>query len=54
MDVLVTILAIEAATDSFYVFSEPKGAFANGGYNAYAMGMESERVLYALGACIRY
>ena len=42
------ILEIGAAIDGFYILTELKRAFANGGYNAYTMGMEPECVLYGL------
>lgn len=48
LEVPVVILAIGAAIDSFYILTELKRAFANGGYNAYTMGMEPECVLYGL------
>lgn len=48
LDVPVVILAIEPAIDSFYILTELKKAFANGGYNAYTVGMEPECVLYGL------
>ncbi|MDE7423854.1 MAG: S8 family serine peptidase [Lachnospiraceae bacterium] len=48
LEVPVVILAIEAAIDSFYILTELKRDFANGGYNAYTMGMEPECVLYGL------
>lgn len=48
LEVPVVILAIEASIDSFYVLTELKRTFANGGYNAYTIGMEPECVLYAL------
>lgn len=48
LEVPVVMLAIEATIDSFYVLTELKMAFANGGYNAYTIGMEPECVLYAL------
>lgn len=48
LDVPVVILAIEPAIDSFYILTELKKAFADGGYNAYTVGMEPECVLYGL------
>lgn len=48
LGVPVVILAIEAEIDCFYILTELKGAFASGGYNAYAIGMEPECVLYGL------
>lgn len=48
LEVPVVILAIETTIDSFYILSELKRAFANGGYNAYTVGMEPECVLYGL------
>lgn len=48
LEVPVVILAIEAAIDSFYILTELKSDFANGGYNAYTIGMEPESVLYGL------
>lgn len=48
LEVPVVILTIGAAIDSFYILTELKRAFANGGYNAYTMGMEPEYVLYGL------
>lgn len=48
LEVPVVILAIEDKIDKFYVLTELKRAFANNGYNAYAIGMEPECVLYAL------
>lgn len=48
LEVPVVILAVEEAIDKFYVLTELKRAFANGGYNAYTIGMEPECVLYAL------
>ncbi len=48
LEVPVVILAVEAAIDSFYILTELKKAFANNGYNAYAIGMEPESILYAL------
>lgn len=48
LEVPVVILTVEAAMDKFYVLTELKRAFANGGYNAYTIGMEPECVLYAL------
>lgn len=48
LEVPVVILAVEDAIDKFYVLTELKMAFANGGYNAYTIGMEPECVLYAL------
>lgn len=48
LEVPVVILAVEDNIDKFYVLTELKRAFANSGYNAYAIGMEPECVLYAL------
>ena len=48
LEVPVVILATESAIDSIYILTELKRAFANGGYNAYTIGMEPECVLYAL------
>lgn len=48
LEVPVVILAVEDKIDKFYVLTELKRAFANSGYNAYAIGMEPECVLYAL------
>lgn len=48
LEVPVVILTIEAAIDSFYILTELKRMFANGGYNAYTIGMEPECVLYGL------
>lgn len=48
LEVPVIILAIEAAIDGFYILTELKKVFANGGYNAYTIGMEPECVLYGL------
>lgn len=48
LEVPVVILAIEAVIDSFYILTELRKAFANGGYNAYTIGMEPECVLYGL------
>ena len=48
LEVPVVILAVEDVIDKFYVLTELKRAFANGGYNAYTIGMEPESVLYAL------
>lgn len=48
LEVPVVVLAIEAAIDCFYILTELKEAFASGGYNAYAIGMEPECVLYGL------
>lgn len=48
LEVPVVILAVEDAIDKFYILTELKRAFANGGYNAYTIGMEPECVLYAL------
>lgn len=48
LEVPVVILAVEDVIDKFYILTELKRAFANGGYNAYAIGMEPECVLYAL------
>ena len=48
LEVPVVILEIGAAIDGFYILTELKRAFANGGYNAYTMGMEPECVLYGL------
>lgn len=48
LEVPVVILAVEDVIDKFYVLTELKRAFANGGYNAYTIGMEPECVLYAL------
>ena len=48
LEVPIVILAVEDAIDKFYVLTELKKAFANGGYNAYTIGMEPESVLYAL------
>lgn len=48
LEVPVVILSIEAVLDSFYILTELRKAFANGGYNAYTMGMEPECVLYGL------
>lgn len=48
LDVPIVILAIGDMVDSFYILSELKRAFANGGYNAYTVGMEPECVLYGL------
>lgn len=42
------ILAIGTTIDSFYILTELKKAFANSGYNAYAVRMEPECVLYGL------
>ena len=39
---------MEDVIDKFYILTELKRAFANGGYNAYTIGMEPECVLYAL------
>lgn len=47
-EVPLVVLATEAVIDSIYILAELKRAFANGGYNAYTMGMEPECVLYAL------
>ncbi len=51
------ILAVEDVIDKFYILTELKRAFANGGYNAYTIGMEPECIIciriYA-GASIRY
>ena len=48
LEVPVVILTIEAAIDCFYILTELKKAFADGGYNAYTIGMEPECVLYGL------
>lgn len=48
LEVPVVILTVEDKIDKFYVLTELKRAFANSGYNAYAIGMEPECVLYAL------
>ena len=48
LDVPIVILAIETTIDSFYILTELKKMFANGGYNAYTVGMEPECVLYGL------
>ena len=48
LEVPVVILAVEDVIDKFYILTELKRAFANGGYNAYTIGMEPECVLYAL------
>lgn len=48
LEVPIVILSVEDAIDKFYVLTELKKAFANGGYNAYTIGMEPECVLYAL------
>lgn len=48
LDIPMVILAVETAIDDFYVLTELKRAFANGGYNACVIGMEPECVLYAL------
>lgn len=48
LEVPVVILAIDTAIDSFYILTELRKAFANGGYNAYTIGMEPECVLYGL------
>jgi len=48
LDVPVVILTIKAEMDSFFILTELRRAFANGGYNAYTIGMEPECVLYAL------
>lgn len=48
LEVPVMILAIETVLDSFYILTELRKAFANGGYNAYTIGMEPECVLYGL------
>ena len=48
LEVPVVILEIGAAIDGFYILTELKMVFANGGYNAYTMGMEPECVLYGL------
>ena len=48
MEVPIVILAIEAVIDRFYILTELRKAFADGGYNAYTMGMEPECVLYGL------
>lgn len=48
LEVPVVILAIETAIDSFYILTELRKVFANGGYNAYTIGMEPECVLYGL------
>ncbi len=48
LEIPVVILAVEDSIDKFYVLTELKRAFANGGYNAYTIGMEPESVLYAL------
>lgn len=48
LEVPVVILAVEDKIDKYYVLTELKRAFANSGYNAYAIGMEPECVLYAL------
>lgn len=44
----VVILEIEAVIDTSYMLTELRKAFANGGYNAYTIGMEPECVLYGL------
>ena len=48
LDVPIVILAIETTIDSFYILTELKKMFANGGYNAYTVGMEPECVQYGL------
>lgn len=48
LEVPVVLLAIEAVLDRFYILTELRKAFADGGYNAYTMGMEPECVLYGL------
>ncbi|GFI22993.1 subtilisin BL [Lachnospiraceae bacterium] len=48
LEVPIVILAVEDVIDKFYVLTELKSAFANGGYNAYTIEMEPECVLYAL------
>lgn len=48
LEIPIVILAVEDAIDKFYIFTELKRAFANGGYNAYTIGMEPECVLHAL------
>ena len=44
----VVVLAIEAAIESCYIFTELKMAFACDGYNTYTIEMETECVLYGL------
>ncbi|MDE7324062.1 MAG: S8 family serine peptidase [Lachnospiraceae bacterium] len=48
LEVPIAILEIEATIDSFYILTELRKSFANGGYNAYTIGMEPECVLYGL------
>ncbi|TGY95326.1 hypothetical protein E5329_15605 [Petralouisia muris] len=48
LEVPVVILEIEAAIDTSYILTELRKSFANGGYNAYTIGMEPECVLYGL------
>lgn len=48
LEVPVVILEIEATIDGFYILTELRKVFANDGYNAYAIGMEPECVLYGL------
>ncbi|MDE6889769.1 MAG: S8 family serine peptidase [Eubacterium sp.] len=48
LEVPVVIVAIEDTIDQFYLLTELKRAFANGGYHAYVIDMEPECVLYAL------
>ncbi len=43
----VVILEIKIIIDSLYIFTELRVDFANGGFNAHAVGMETECVLYA-------
>ncbi len=48
LDVPVVVLAMETTIDSYYILTELKKSFANGGYNAYTVNMEPECVLYGL------
>ena len=48
LEVPVVVLAIEAAIESCYIFTELKMAFACDGYNTYTIEMETECVLYGL------